>query len=104
MIGHPSTQLKMLIRHGMVWYKHITSTSNIHAPIITKRVKGKPAPWLNDHIKGQMNDRDRLLRKKRKTKTDFDKNAYRLKQNHVNIILRNAKSSYHQKLIERKFK
>ena len=31
---------------------------NRHAPIIKKRLKGKPAPWLNPNNKAAMNERD----------------------------------------------
>ena len=32
-----------------------------HAPKISKKVRGKPAPWLNSEVKRLMNERDRLL-------------------------------------------
>ena len=38
-----------------------------HAPIINKRVRGKPCPWLTNDLKSKMNTRDKLLRKMRKT-------------------------------------
>ena len=33
-----------------------------HAPKISKKVRGKPAPWLNNEERALMNDRDKLLR------------------------------------------
>ncbi|XP_057299458.1 uncharacterized protein LOC130630077 [Hydractinia symbiolongicarpus] len=39
-----------------------------HAPVITKMVKGRSCPWLSAEIKKHMNNRDKLLRKARKTK------------------------------------
>ena len=73
---------------------------NRHAPIIKKRVKGKPAPWLTPNIKAAMNERDKLLRKYRKTNSDFDRRAYQNKRNQVNITLRKSKSSYNKKLLK----
>ena len=37
-----------------------------HAPIIRKKVKGKPCKWLTRELKGVMNNRDKQLRKARK--------------------------------------
>ena len=36
-----------------------------HAPIISKRVKGRHCPWLTPEVKTQMNRKDQLLRKAR---------------------------------------
>ena len=38
-----------------------------HAPRIMKKVRGKLAPWLTDDVKKLMNERDKLLRKSRKS-------------------------------------
>ena len=35
----------------------LSNLYNRHAPIIKKKVKGKPAPWLNEDIKTIMNER-----------------------------------------------
>ena len=70
-----------------------------YAPLITKRVKSKPAPWLTPQIKAVMNDRDKLMRKYRKSKSDFDKREYQNKRNRVNILLRKAKTNYSKELL-----
>ena len=67
-----------------------------HAPISVKRVKSKPAPWLTPEIKAAMNDRDRQLRKFRRSNLDKDKIEYKHTRNHVNILLRKAKSNYNK--------
>ena len=55
----------------------ITTVFNRHAPFIEKQVKDPFRPWLSTEIRRQMNNRDKALRKARKTnnKTDwnFDK-------------------------------
>ena len=73
---------------------------NKHAPIITKKVKGKVSPWLTPAIKTAMNDRDKLLRKSRKSKKDEDVSAYKRKRNIVNNMIRKSKSSYHRRLLQ----
>ena len=70
-----------------------------YAPLITKRVKSKPAPWLTPQIKAVMNDRDKLMRKYRKSKSDFDKREYQNKRNRVNILLRKAIADYNKELL-----
>ena len=78
----------------------LTTIFQKHAPLIEKRVKGKPCPWLTDGIKRKMNDRDRLLRKMRQTKCEIDTSAYKRKRNEVNIAIRKAKSTYYKKLLQ----
>ena len=72
---------------------------NRHAPKIQKRVKGKAAPWLSEEVKRLMNERDKLLRKFRMTKSKADQVAYKEKRNAVNVAVRSAKSSYHKRLV-----
>ena len=71
-----------------------------HAPKISKKVRGKPAPWLNSEVKRLMNERDGLLRKSRRTKNQIDISAYKCMRNKVNAAVRKAKSMYHKKLLK----
>ena len=50
---------------------------NEHAPFVEKRVKGKNCPWLNQNVRKSMKERDKLLRKARKSKTLADWTAYK---------------------------
>ena len=68
--------------------------------VIAKKVRGKPAPWLNSEVKNLMNERDKLLRKSRRTKDETDISAYKSKRNEVNIAVRRAKSVYCKKLLK----
>ena len=71
-----------------------------HAPRLMKKVKGKLAPWLTDDVKKLMNERDKLLRKARKSPdAEFYKAEYRQKRNAVNIAIRRAKASYYNNLV-----
>eukprot|EP00794_Sanderia_malayensis_P001521 gene1521-1682_t len=77
----------------------LSGVFNKHTPKIQKIVKGKVAPWLNEGVKRLMNERDKVLRKFRKTKLDVDQAAYKEKRDAVNVAMRKAKSSYHRKLL-----
>ena len=77
----------------------ISSCFDKLAPIIKKRIRGKPSPWLTDEIKKAMNTRDILLRKSRKTKFESDIIAYRKKRNEVNSLLNKAKQAYYKDLL-----
>lgn len=81
----------------------LTNLYNRHAPIIKKNVRGKPAPWLNEDIKSIMNERDQLLRKSRRTKSNADSLAYKRKRNETNIAIKRAKSSYYKNLLSENF-
>eukprot|EP00794_Sanderia_malayensis_P008222 gene8222-9102_t len=68
--------------------------------MILKKVKGKPAPWLSNGVKALMNDRDKLLRRSRRTRKEPDISAYKRKRNEVKIAVKRAKSDYHKKLLK----
>ena len=75
--------------------KHtLVSTLNKHAPMIEKRVKGKSCPWLSKEVKNEMNIRDRLLRKVRKTNLDTDWACYKKKRNYVTNAIKRCKHKY----------
>ena len=72
-----------------------------HAPLIEKRVRGKPCEWLSENIKSQMNRRDMLLRRARRLKNDQQSwTDYRLLRNRCTSALRKAKANYHRNLLE----
>ena len=77
----------------------ILSCFNKIAPVIKKRVRGKPSPWMTDEIKKAMNVRDMLLRKSRKTKSESDVSAYKKKRNEVNSLLNKSKQAYYKNLL-----
>ena len=81
------------------FYKITSALFDSHAPMINKPVKSKPAPWLTAQIKALMNDRDKLYRKYRRSKLDYDRRAYQDKRNQVNTRLRKARSNYNKDLL-----
>lgn len=71
-----------------------------HAPAIKKRIKGKLCPWLTQKVKQEMNTKDQLLRKARKTNREIDWSSYKRQRNKVNGMVKNCKSRYHRELLE----
>ena len=74
----------------------LSSVFDRHAPVLLKKVKGKPAPWLTCEVKKLMNERDKALRKSRRTKNNAD---ISLKRNAVNSAVRKAKLTYYKNLL-----
>ena len=69
------------------------------APVINKRVKGRPCPWLNDDVKKQMNAPDKIYRKGIKSKNEEDWKQDKLFRNKCNNALLYAKNKYHEELL-----
>jgi len=57
-----------------------------HAPLITKRVKGKRSPWINQDIKNEINLCDSLHRKFVSQESCQNFNTYKIQCNKVKII------------------
>lgn len=86
------------------WFLLKSTSSNLynrHAPIIKTNVEGKRAPWLNNDFifKTIMDERDKLLRKSRRSKSNLDFLAYKRMRNEVYIANKRAKSSYYNNLL-----
>ena len=71
-----------------------------YAPIIEKRIKGKPCKWLNSDLRKEMNNRDKQMRNARKTNSDEDWTSYRKMRNECNKNVKRAKSNYHQDILK----
>jgi hypothetical protein len=81
----------------------LNDTFTKHAPFINKRVKGRPCPWLDKDTKSHMNNRDKALRKARRSKNENDWNFYKTLRNHCNNLLRYAKSKYNKTLLNNNY-
>ena len=55
----------------------LNTVFNSHAPLIKKRIRGKPCPWIDDSLKREMNKRDCLLRKARSANDESSWNDYK---------------------------
>lgn len=69
-------------------------------PNTTKKVQGKPSPWLTDTIKRKMDKRDQLYQKSRKSRSRNDKRDFIKMRNNVNNVVRKAKANYHHNLMK----
>ena len=80
-----------------LWLKNVLCTAfNKHAPIISKCVKGRHCPWLTAEVKTQMNIKDKLLRKVRKSNKQSDWSLYKTAKNRCNNMVKNAKRTYNR--------
>lgn len=70
-----------------------------HAPMIEKRIKGRSCPWIDQDLKNIMNQRDKLYRKAKHSKSDADWNAYKTLRNKCVNMQRKAKGVYHKNKI-----
>lgn len=70
-----------------------------HAPLIEKRVRGKPCPWIDEPLKRQMNARDRLLHRARANNDEASWNEYKVQRNRCTSAVRKAKASYNQRML-----
>ena len=69
---------------------------NKHAPIVSKRIRGRPCPWLTEELSAELNKKDQLFRKAKKSQNPLDWNVYKIQRNKANNLLRKTKSKYHQ--------
>ena len=95
----PLYELDNVIDAGNFFKMCVSKVFDKHAPLITKRIRGKPCAWMNDEIKSHMNTRDKLFRKWRKSRTSTNKENYRQMRNLVNIMVRSAKEEHTKQLL-----
>ena len=89
---HPNSAWRML-------RDVISELCNRHIPFTMKTIKGKPCPWLTEKLKCEMNFRDQLLRKARKSNQSSDWKRYKKQKNKVINQIKKAKTVYHQQLL-----
>ena len=77
----------------------VSSIFNKHAPFINKKVRGKPFNWITPEIRRAMTDRNRILKKARKSNCSRDWNLYRSLRNRCNNRIKSAKATYQRKLL-----
>lgn len=75
---------------------------DVHAPYTTKRTKSRPCKWITDEIKQIMNERDKTLRKARKTNDKNNWESYKTLRNRCNIMMRKTKATFTKDLLNEK--
>ena len=63
-----------------------------HAPLISKKVRGRLCPWLTPDVKKEMNLRDGLLRKAHRTNQEIDWSSYKRNATEYLVLLKNVKA------------
>ena len=74
----------------------LTDHFNRYAPFVTKRANTNICPWLTQELKNEMNYRDVLQRKFRKSKTTANHDTYKCQRNKVNNLIKRAKQTYNK--------
>ena len=72
---------------------------NKQAPVISKRVKGTLCPWPRVSVKNQMNRRNQLLIKFRKSKSEIDTKNYKNPTNKFTRLIRKAREQHYEVLL-----
>ena len=99
LIGNHFIEQLMFLQHFNIFNCCLRSVFDIHAPLIQKRARGKSFPWLSQDIKKSISDRDKLLRKAGRTKSQADWNSYKQMRNICTNTVRRSKANYHQDLL-----
>ena len=77
----------------------LTTVFNRHAPFIEKRVLDRFSPWLSSEIRQQMNNRDKALRKARKSNKKTNWHFYKTLRNRCTNSIREAKTNCNKNLL-----
>lgn len=73
-----------------VYNKLLTDTIEQHAPIKTRKIRGKSAPYMNDQLRRAINVKAMLKRKFNRLKTTEAWNRYKCQRNLVNKLKRQS--------------
>ncbi|XP_028172352.1 uncharacterized protein LOC114361498 [Ostrinia furnacalis] len=77
----------------------IIGLMDLHAPIVTKKFKNPPHPWVTDTVRAMMRIRDNYHNKYKKLKTSALKDCYRQMRGMVLEALEQEKKCYFEKHI-----
>ena len=89
---------------NMLWENFQTTfnyVADIHAPLQSRKVRNRKAPWLTDSIKKSMNRRDYLKKKAIKANSTACHNAYKSLRNEINKKIMYAKRDYYTNCVDR---
>lgn len=84
----------------LTWNRLFTDVADSHAPLKKCRVKGTPAPWMNNKIAEAMRDRNYHLGKAQKSNSTYHWGMYRKLRKFVSREIKSSKSTYYCNLIE----
>ena len=78
----------------------LTEFFDRHAPFATKRTNTNISPWLTVELRIEIDYRDVLQRKFRKSKTTENYEKYKRQKNKVNNQIKRAKQNYNKNLLD----
>ena len=83
------------------WQKLFISAIDEHFPMRSRRVRRQRQPeWMSPEILCAVNERDRLLKRSRKTNTEDDWCRYKLARNASTCKIREAKRKFYQSALK----
>ena len=97
-MGYKSEQDKAFETPDEVWNSfkdHLLTVADKHAPVVTRRVRGKTLPWLTPETKNLMQEREHFHKKAIKTNKEIHWSSYKRLRNAVTLKLRKEKSRYY---------
>lgn len=81
--------------------EYVIAAFDKNAPIITRRVTKPPAPWLTDNLKLLKKERNKALRKFKRTKNEADFGSYKELRNLTLAATRNEKKGYLDHILQK---
>ncbi len=78
----------------------VSNIVNKYAPMIERKITGRDCPWLTSEIRSKINQRDYLLRKAKRSKTQKDWDDYKCARNSTTSAIRKLKANYHRELFK----
>ena len=78
----------------------LTEFFDRHAPVATKRSNINISPWLTVELKSEMDYRDLLQRKFRKSKTTDNYEKHKRQRNRGNNLIKRVKQNYNKNLLD----
>lgn len=74
-----------------------TKCLNMYAPIITKAVKGRPAPWMSDEIRVAMQDRNELQKQLKVNHDNYSlRERYKAAKNQVKTLIKSTTADHYR--------
>ena len=74
---------------------HFLTVADKHAPVVTRRVRGKTLPWFTPEIKNLMQEREHFHKKAIRTNKEIHWSSYKRLRNAFTLKLRKEKRRYY---------
>ncbi|CAB4030570.1 Hypothetical predicted protein [Paramuricea clavata] len=81
------------------WFTKFSDILDIHAPVLTKRLRCKKSPWINSLLIHKLRERDSLKKRFDKNPNDQIWSRYKKARNEANKLIKKSKRDYFMKRI-----